>query len=203
MAGDIPILTQWGRGSRPDSMDVSWPKPRGCRCHRRPPDPDLPWLVSEGRCNRHPYSPASETSGNFRKTVMGTEVLKLLSSSRLGGWRSPAGRGRRASHLFLGSSGRDCAEPKKRSISRQTYGRRRPLRATAEHPAACEPVPAPAPGQMPSVLFGKGSVPQRGGCQSPQHATCSAQEICKSILLWALTKAFVTPRSAPHQHLGR
>lgn len=56
---------------------------------------------------------------------------------------------------------------------------------------------------MPSVLFGKRSAPQRGGCQSPEHATCSAQEICKSVLLWALTEAFVTPWSAPHQHLGR
>lgn len=33
---DIPVLTQRGRGSHTDPMDIPWLKPCGCRCCRSP-----------------------------------------------------------------------------------------------------------------------------------------------------------------------
>lgn len=113
MAGDIPVLAQRGHGSRTDPGDVSWLRPRSCSCRRSPPGPALPWLVSKGPCHRCVYSPASVA--DFKQTLMGTQVLKLLSSSTVRAWRSPAGEAAGRAIVSLGAVG--DTEPKKSKIS--------------------------------------------------------------------------------------
>lgn len=189
-AGAIPVLAQWGHGSRADPGDVSWLRPRSCSCRRSPPGPALPWLVSKGPCHRCVYSPASVA--NFKQTLMGTQVLKLLSSSTFRARRSPAGRGRRASDRFLGSGGRHRAKEKQNFLLNI-----RPWQS-ALRPAS--PCPLQLRGGCHLWFLGRGQ-PRRGeaagalgALPAPTHAawTCNAGG-CKSVLLGAFTKACVTP----------
>lgn len=75
----------------------------------------------------------------------------------------------RASHGFLEAAGDPALNHRKGAFP-------------SEHTAAAAPSMPPArarssSGAEPSVLSGKGTAPQRGGCWSPGHSTCSAQAL--------------------------
>jgi len=160
----------------------------------------LPW----GRCLRARATAGSapqlqEPAASFKQTRMGSEVPKLRSSATFGGWRSPAGRGHRASDPFLGSSGRRHAEPKKTDVSPRT-ARQSPRSppARARSGAGAEAICAfwegvsPAEWRLPE--------PQ---ARHPLHPGPAAREVCQSVLLWGLAGAFMTPRSARCAGTGR